>query len=119
MEALRAEIAAPLRPAIEVDRPFPIVTRASSATLGDKSVAPAPVSMAKLNGPAELIQVLTIKPRPGTSRNEAGRGTLSSTVARPFVRWRLFWATERAAPNEAALATVVRIKNTANRSLAL
>src|ERR1700686_2481733 len=108
MEALRAEIAAPLRPAIEVDRPFLIVTRASSATLRDRSVAPAPVSMAKLNGPAELIHVLTISPRPGTSRNEAGRGTLSSATApRPFTRWRVFWAMERAAPNEAALPTVI------------
>src|ERR1700675_2530708 len=105
MEAPRAEVATPLSPAIDV-RPPLVTTRASSATLCDNSVAPAPVSIAKSNGPTELIHVLTIRPRPGTSRNETGAGILNpapevrSLIGLPVPR-----ATERAAPNEAALAT--------------
>src|SRR6266404_9539753 len=116
MEAPRAAVETPLRPAIDV-RPPLVVTRASSATLCESSVAPAPVSIAKSYGPTELIHVLTMRPRPGTSRNETGVGTLRA--AGGCCRLPLLLETERAAPNETALPSVVRLRNNANRSLAL
>ena len=52
-----------------------VLTPASLAALRDINVTPAPVSTAKLNGPTELIQVSTSKPRPWTSRNVTERGS--------------------------------------------
>src|SRR4030081_3001551 len=74
--------------------------------------------MAKSYGPAELIHVLTIRPRPDTSRNETGSGTLSPAKG-SLIRLPLFWATERAAPNESALPNVVANNSAANSSLVL
>src|SRR5689334_20946521 len=105
----------PLNPAIEPARPLLIITRASVATLSDKSVAPAPVSIAKVNGPAELTQVLTNKPRPGMSRKETGRGIEGrDSTACGFED---SVTSERAASKETALATIAKVRSTAFRSL--
>src|SRR5205809_3427032 len=119
MVAAVAEAETPLIPAIEVLRLFVICTRPSSTTRGDNSVAPAPVSMAKLKGPAPLTQVLTSRPRPGTSRNMTDRGiALASAVTRGNATW-LLRTGERATPNEVALTPVVRTRRTAKSRLGL
>src|SRR6478672_9081876 len=70
-----ADTMTPLSPAIDGPGPLRTLTSASCATRGEIMVTPAPVSIAKVNGPAEFIQVSMSNPRPRTSRNVTACGS--------------------------------------------
>src|SRR5438874_141810 len=72
----------PLSPPTSMPRPPDSTsTRASPATCGERTVAPAPVSTAKVYGPAPFTQALTSSPRLPDSRKPTGDGSDDACAA--------------------------------------